>query len=221
LPAHLQPGNAAYDDAAFTVWKNWWATESGIAATPDVTAAADAAKAKLAEVYAEWTGAGKNALIARSVGFIYNSDQHDITSVRSYDAAKNEWTVILKRKLASSSVNDADLSGLPGGTKYAFSFAMHDSGAGSETHDISTPYIVAKDAGANTIQAAAVNNVDNANWSAVPMLETNWVKQALMPKYTWDWLKSGSHPGAGSTGTTNCATCHTGSNSLTTTSILP
>jgi len=220
LPAHLQPGNAAYDDAAFTVWKNWWAAESGIAATPGVATASTAAKAKLTEIHTEWTGSGKKAMVARGIGFIYNSDQHDITSTRSYDAAKNEWTVILKRKLVSSSANDADLSGLSGGTKYSFSFAMHDSGAGSETHDISTPYIVAKDAGANTIQAVSVSNVNSANWSVVPVMETNWVKQALMPKYTWDYLKSGSHPGAGSVGTTNCATCHTGSNSLTTTSIL-
>lgn len=220
LPAHLRPGNAAYDDAAFTIWKTWWATESGIAATPDVAAAANAAKAKLAEVHTEWTGSGNKAMVARGVGFIYNSDQHDITSTRSYDDAKNEWTVILKRKMASSSENDADLSGLPGGTKYSFSFAMHDSGGGSQTHDISTPYVVAKDEGPNTIQAVSVGDVNNANWSIAPAMETNWVKQALMPKYTMDWLTSGSHAGAGSVGTTNCVTCHTGSNSLTTTSIL-
>ena len=220
LPAHLQFGNDAYDDAAFTVWKNWWATESGVAATPDVTAAANAANAKLAEVHAEWTAASKNAMVLRGVGFIYNSDQHDITSTRFYDVAKNEWTVILKRQLASSSANDTDLSGLPGGTKYSFSFAMHDAGAAAVSHDISTSYIVAKDAGENTIQAVSVSNVNNANWSIVPIMETNWVKQTLMPKYTWDWLKSGDHAGAGSTGTTNCVTCHTGSNSLTTTNIL-
>ena len=208
LPAHLRPGDAAYDDAAFTVWKNWWAAESGIAATPDVAAASDAAKAKLAEVYAEWTGSDKKAMIARGVGFIYNSDQHDITSTRAYDAVKNEWTVTLKRKLASSSANDADLSGLSSGAKYAFSFAMHESGAGSETHDISLPYVVSNDASAD-IQAASVADVNTADWSRIAALDTHWVKQALMPKYTWDNLKLGAHGGASSVGTTPCATCHT------------
>lgn len=223
LPAHLRPGNEAYDDAAFTVWKNWWAAETGIAATPGVAAAENAAKAKLTEVYNEWTGAGNNAMVARSVGFIYNSDQHSVTSERAYDAVKNEWTVILKRKLASSSENDADLSGLPTGTKYAFSFAMHDSGSGAVTHDISIPHVISKDAPANPaidIQAVSVTNVDNTDWSRIPASDSQWVKQALMPKYTWDWLKSGAHPGAGSTGTTNCVTCHTGTNSLTNSAVL-
>jgi len=208
LPAHLQPGNAAYDDAAFTVWKNWWAVESGIAATPDVAAASTAAKAKLTEVHTEWTGSDKKAMIARGVGFIYNSDQHDITSTRSYDAVKNEWTVTLYRKLASSSANDTDLSGLPGGTKYAFSFAMHDTGAGSETHDISLPLVVSKEASAD-IQATSVTDVKSADWSKIAAFDTHWVKQALMPKYTWDYLKEGAHGGKNSVGTTPCTTCHT------------
>ncbi len=219
LPGHLWPGSAAYDDAAFTVWKNWWATESGVAATPDVAAASNAAKAKLAEVHAEWTTAGKNAMVVRGVGFIYNSDQHDITTERAYDAAKNEWTVILTRKLTSSSVNDADLSGLPNGVKYAFSFAMHDAGDAAVTHDISLPYVISN-ADDSDIKAKSVSSINDINWNVIPAFDTHWVKQQLMAKYTWDWLKSGAHAGAGSTGSTNCASCHTGNNSLLNNAVL-
>lgn len=201
LPPHLREGNAAYDATAFNTWKNFWDAE-----TSNISQAN--ALTKLTEIHDEWVASGNKAMIARSVGYIYNSDQHNVTSDRAYDAVKNEWTVTLYRKLASSSPNDADLSGLPGGTKYAFSFAMHDSGAGSQTHDISMPYVVSKDASAD-IQAASVTDVNTVDWSKIAALDTHWVKQALMPKYTWDYLKLGAHGGATSVGTAPCATCHT------------
>lgn len=202
LPAHLRDGNPAYDAAAFNTWKTFWDNQTGNISQAN-------AVAKLAEIHQEWVDAGNNAMIARSVGFIYNSDQHDVWSERSYDETRNEWTVILYRNLNTSSTKDADLSGLPTGTKYAFSFAMHDAGGGSETHDISLPLSISNAEGSD-IKAVAVTDVKAVNWNTVPNYDTHWVKQALMPQYTWDFLKLGAHPGASAVGTTNCITCHTG-----------
>ncbi|MBW6498474.1 MAG: hypothetical protein K0B09_08815 [Bacteroidales bacterium] len=206
LPAHLQDVNST----DFTLWKNFWAAQSGI------TAAAGA-NTKLNEVRQEWIASGNNAMVSRIVGFIYNSDQHDITSERSFDANRNEWTVILKRRLNTGSNRDADLSGLPNGTAYTMSFAMHDTGAGSETHDISLPYVVSKDAGTD-IQAKSVSDIENVDWSTVPIFDTRWVKQSVMNHFHYDWLKSNAHPGAGVLETSKCVSCH--GNSLYTVSVL-
>jgi hypothetical protein len=129
LPSHLRDESSA----DFTAWKNYWATETNISTEA-------AAITKLDQVHQEWVASGKKAMVTRSVGFIYNSDQHDISTEREFNADRNEWTVILKRKLSTGSAKDANLSTLPNGGKFTISFAMHDSGAGSETHDISLPY---------------------------------------------------------------------------------
>ncbi len=202
LPAHLR------DEATtdFNVWKNFWATETNIS-----TGAA--ATTKLDQVHQEWVASGKKAMVTRSVGFIYNSDQHDITSERDFDADRNEWTVILKRKLSTGSAKDANLSTLPNGGKFTISFAMHDSGAGSETHDISLPYEISNADNAD-LQAKQVSSISNVEWANVPALDTYWVKQAVMPRFTNDWLRSGAHPGSGSIESTKCITCHTESNSV-------
>jgi hypothetical protein len=202
LPAHLQDVNSA----DFNAWKAYWAAQTGI------TAAA-AATAKLDDVHQEWVASGKNAMVTRSVGFIYNSDQHDVTSESSYDANRNEWTVILKRRLATGSNRDADLSGLPNGAKYTFSFAMHDSGGGSISHDISLPLVLSKDAGFD-LQAKRVNDVNDADWNTVLAHDTHWVKQSAMPRFSYEWLLSSAHPGAAVLGSTNCITCHKDNSSL-------
>jgi hypothetical protein len=196
LPAHLQDVNSG----DFNAWKTYWATETGI------TAAA-AALAKLDEVHQEWVGSGRNAMVTRSVGFIYNSDQHDITSERGYDASRNEWTVVLKRRLSTGSNRDADLSGLPNGTRYAFSFAMHDAGGAAISHDISMPLVISKEAGFD-LQAKAVSRLEDVNWNTVPAYDTYWVKQSAMPRFFYDWLTSPAHPGAAVLSTTSCTTCH-------------
>lgn len=202
LPSHLR------DEASadFTTWKNFWATETNIS-----TGAA--ATSKLDQVHQEWIASGKKAMVTRSVGFIYNSDQHDITSEREFNADRNEWTVILKRKLSTGSDKDANLSTLPTGGKFTISFAMHDSGAGSETHDISLPYEISNADNAD-IQAGQVSSLSNVDWNKIPALDTYWVKQAVMPRFTDSWLRSGAHPGSGSIESTKCITCHTATNAV-------
>lgn len=196
LPSHLRDT----ESADFAKWKNDWAIETGITASA-------AAKAKLDDVHQEWVSSGKKAMITRSVGFIYESDQHDITSERSYDPARKEWTVVLKRKLSTGSNRDADLSGLVNGTEYAFSFAMHDAGGAAITHDISMP-LTLSNADGGDVKAISIANLENINWNDVPAYDTHWVKQSAMPHFYYDWLVSDQHPGAGSVGKISCATCH-------------
>ncbi len=208
LPTHLRD----ITSADFNAYKTYWATETGISAAP-------AALAKLDNVHQEWVNSGKNAMVTRSVGYIYNSDQHDVTSVRAYDPVRNEWTVVLKRKLSTGSANDEDLSGLPSGAKYTIGFAMHDAGGGSITHDISLPLVVSTDAGSDIV-AKQTGSIDNVDWNTVPVHDTHWVKQSVMPRYTYDWLKSGAHAGAGAVGTSTCVSCHTGEKSLLNSKVL-
>lgn len=199
LPAHLRDETSA----DFTFWKSFWAAESK-------TTTASAAAAKLDQVYAEWIASNKNAMVTRSVAFIYDSDQHDVYTERFFDEARNEWTVILKRKLASKSPKDTDLTTLPSGGRFTVSFAMHDSGSGAITHDISIPYELSNRDDQNTeLKAKQVSSIGSVDWNTVPALDTYWVKQALMPKYNNEWLRSGAHPGSGSIESTKCSTCHT------------
>lgn len=208
MPSHLR--DVASTD--FNTWSSFWAAETGITSSA-------AALTKLDEIHAEWTNSNRKAMVTRSVGFIYNSDQHDVRSERSYDPTTDEWTVTFFRKLSSDSNRDEDLSNLRSGAEYGVSFAMHDSGAGSETHDISLPYKLSTSTSAD-IQAVSAGSVQSVDWNSLPALETNWVKQALMPKYTTTWLKSSAHPGANSVGSVNCASCHTGDQSMLNTSLL-
>lgn len=196
LPAHLRDTTTA-DHIA---WRNYWATHSGVAVD-----AAAAALTKITEIDAEWTAAEQNAMIARSVGFIYDSDQHDVTSVASYDDATSEWRVTLYRQLYSSSVNDADLSGLPSGLTYEMGFAMHDVGGGAVTHDISMPYTVGTAATVD-IRAVPVGNVRTVDWSAVTPLHTNWIRSDY--KVTLDWLLSPAHQGSVGVNAMRCQSCH-------------
>jgi hypothetical protein len=209
LPAHLRDVNSA----DFNTWKNMCAAETGITT-------ASAALAKLNDVHAEWVNSGKKAMVTRSVGFIYPSDQHDITSTRKYDKNRHEWTVVMRRKLRTGSPNDEDLSGINNGVNYTLCFAMHDAGGGSETHDMSIPLILSKNPGFD-IQAAKVSSLDNVNWNVVPTHDTYWVRKEAVNHFYYDWLKSSAHPGAGVLTTSSCGNCHNkNSNNLLTTTIV-
>ncbi len=208
LPAHLQDEGTG----DFAYWTNYWAIETGIAVD-----AATQATAKLDEVHAEWTTSGNLAMITRSVGFIYASDQHDIKSTHSWDDTRKEWSVIMTRKLSTGSEFDADLAGLPVGTKYAFSFAMHDLGGAGISHNFSMPYVIGSSEDAD-VQAKMVNNIANVNWNEIPYLDTYYVKTQLYDKWTEDWLRGAVHPGAGVFETSTCKSCH--QNNLTYTNVL-
>jgi len=197
LPTHLRDTLSV----AFGQWRTYWAAQSGIAVTDSA-----AASAKLAAIVAEWEGSTRNAMVTRSIGFIYPSDQHDITSTSSFDVATGTVTVTLFRALFSAAGTDSDLSGLPSGLSYVIGFAMHDVGGGSETHDISLPYIVGTSP-VTDIRATQVSNVRSADWGAVPAFRTNWV--ATANKRPLDFLLGASHPGSAGVNAQRCQDCHT------------
>lgn len=198
LPSHLRVADAP--ETLF--WRNYAAGQSGIGPT-----AVAQAEAKLAEVLAEWTASNRKTMVARSVGFIYASDQHDVTSDRHFDAATNTWTVTMYRRLATNSVNDADLTGLPSGAAFTVSYAMHDNGGGAETHNITMPITVSNSA-SSVLRAASTSDVRTADWSQVPAFDTNWVNPIFLPKWTWQYLKLGAHGGANQLDTRSCISCH-------------
>ncbi|MBW6534963.1 MAG: hypothetical protein K0B11_08140 [Mariniphaga sp.] len=211
LPAHLQDTGTP----DFTVWKNFWASQSGI--SPDDSAAA---LAKLDDVHAEWVASDKNAMVTRSVGFIYSSDQHDISSTRSYDTARNEWSVVLTRRLTTGSNRDADLSDLENGTPYTIAFAMHDEGGGEITHNRALPVTISTDDDVADLLAKKVNYLGGVNWREIPAYDTYWVDQSHTANFNYEFLTGSQHPGSGSLATMNCVDCHNNENSLLTSGLL-
>lgn len=196
LPAHLQTTGTA----DFTAWTNFWAAELGIQPTD-----AAAAEAKLTAINTEWEGSGRHSMVTRSVSAIYPSDQHDVTSTREFNPGTGVWTVTLFRRLSTGSNRDADLSGLGSGQSFVIGFALHDLGGGSETHNISLPYIVGTGNDAD-IQATAVADVKTADWSSIPAFKTKHIRDQY--KWTLDVLKGTAHPGAASVGVIRCQSCH-------------
>lgn len=209
LPSHLQ--NPSSDD--FTTWKSYWEMQTNVTTVGTALMILD-------QVHNEWLTSNRKAMVTRSVGFIYNSDQHDIRSEASYDDARQEWTVVLRRKLNTGSNRDTDLSGLANGQKYSMSFAMHDAGGAGITHDISMPLVLSNSADEDLV-ATPVNSLENVNWKEVPPYDTYWVRQNAIPHFYYDWLKSGNHPGSAVLETTPCGNCHNQNNaSLLTSTVL-
>lgn len=204
LPAHLRDTAGA----PFAAWSGFWSAELGIAADPANPTAAAAAKSRLDAIHAEWIASGKKALVTRSVGFIYPSDQHDIASTRSFDAARGIWTVTLYRKLdTGAAAKDTNLAALKSGQLYNLAFAIHDAGAGSESHHITFPYKLGNAATAADLKAQQVPDVTAVNWNHVPALLTRVFQPGSKSQTV---LKDPArHPGAGSVGGTPCQSCHT------------
>ena len=211
LPNHLNPVHASFNPDRFADWKSFWSQELGIADTATV-----AAQARLAAIRTELAASG-NAAITRSVALIYPSDQHDIATTRSFDAAYGVWTVTMVRKLSTGNANDTSLAGLAGGTVYNLGFAIHDIGDAHESHHISLPTKLGNATSAAEIKAAAVADVKTADWSSVPSLLTRVFaadekRLGSNPELvTYTELKDpAKHSGAGSTGTIRCQDCHNG-----------
>lgn len=202
LPAHLRtPGSAAYNS-----WTAFWAGELGI--QPGQSAAAEA---RLGEIHAEWEASNRTGLVGRSIGFIYPSSQHDITSTRHFDTARREWVVTLFRKLNTGDPQDVNLAGLAQGAVFALGFAMHDQGEGSESHDISLPFLLGTGTGVD-IRAVQVSNVRSMDWATVSALETRFIqRQFLQMGNPWTLeklLSAGTHAGAPYVNVVRCQSCH-------------
>lgn len=197
LPAHLQVTTSP----TFSNWTAYWSAQLGL--QPDPTSAAESI---LTAVNAEWEASERKAMITRSIGFIYPSSQHDITSTREYDTATGEWIVTLFRRLNTGNPEDVNLASLPDGVNFPLGFAMHDAGGGAQSHDVSFPFLVGSTTAAD-IRAVSVSNVRSADWSNVPALGTRWIAKPNL--WTLDQLRDQSlHAGAGFVGVVRCQSCH-------------
>ena len=203
LPAHLQ----ATGTPEFLTWASFWGEELGIAANPNDPSASAAAGQMLTDIHAEWdVESERQALVTRSVGFIYDSDQHDVATTRRFDADQGTWIVTLFRKLSTESLNDTDLAGLRTGSSYNLAFALHDVGDGANSHHISFAYKLGAGAAAD-IRANQVSDVTSVDWSGIPAFAT----RVFQPggQVTLDELKDPDfHPGASRVEERPCRNCH-------------
>lgn len=202
LPAHLRtPGSAAYN-----TWTSFWADELGIGLGQSA-----AAEARLSEIHGEWEESDRTGRVSRSIGFIYASSQHDISSTRHFDAARDEWVVTLFRNLNTGDPQDVDLSGLPLGATYSLGFSMHDQGEGSESHDISLPFFLGAGTGTD-IRAIQVSDVRSMDWASAPVLETRFIRREFVQMgdpWTLETLRNaGVHGGAPYVNVVRCQSCH-------------
>lgn len=148
------------------------------------------------------------AMVPRPVIFDYPSDQHDIQTVRSFDAATKIATVTMYRKLDTGSKNDVSLAGLATGTTYNMGFAVHDSNGGQQSHQISLPVKWGKQGSGADIQAMKVTDVKNTDWSSVPAIK----KQTFKPgtKSLQHLSDATKHTGGPVIEQVSCKTCHGG-----------
>jgi hypothetical protein len=180
-------------------WADYWAGQTG------VTEAAQA-EAMLDEIVAAME---EGALVTRSVNFLYESSQHDISATRDFDYDNNIWSVVMTRDLTTSTagVDDVDLAGLADGLEYPFAFAIHDLGSGGISHFVSFPYTMGTEDTQADVMVTVVDNVGSADWSQVPVFQT--VVYAPVPEYAYDnLLDSSFHGGARRLDSRSCQSCH-------------
>jgi len=202
LPSHLRTAGTA----AYVSWTAFWSAELGVA-----LGASAQAEAVLAAIQAERTAAGGKGMVARSVGFIYPSSQHNISSTHAFDAASNKWSVILYRKLNTGDLQDVNLAGLGTGQNFVLGLAVHDQGAGSESHDITVPYTLGIGASAD-IRAVSVPNVRSVSWATHPSLSQRFISRQYVeigdPWTLQTLLNPATHKGSGFVNVLRCQACH-------------
>ncbi|WP_045218633.1 ethylbenzene dehydrogenase-related protein [Desulfonatronum thioautotrophicum] len=145
-------------------WEEYWAEQLGVHTAEEAVAMLDDIVAKMEP----------GALITRSVGFIYDSSQHDIVSERDFDFVNNIWNLTLYRDLSTGFelVDDVDLAGLLGEIVYNMAFAVHDISAGRLWHHISFPYTLGNAESHADIKAIMVDEVSSVDWSGIEPLKS-------------------------------------------------
>jgi hypothetical protein len=181
-------------------WAAYWAEQTGVEDAEGAAAMLDGIVSAMAE----------GVMVTRSVGFIYDSSQHEIRSTRDFDYDNGIWTVTMYRSLTTplAGSEDVDLSGLEGGVRYNMAFAMHDIGKGGKTHFISFPYTLGSaDSDAN-VKAMMVDNVWDAEWAAIEPFYTVVYSPDAMIAIEF-LLNKEQHEGADSMDIFKCQRCHT------------
>ena len=181
-------------------WAAYWANQTGVVD-------AEGAAALLDDIVSEMK---EGVMVTRSVGFIYDSSQHDIRAARDFDYNNNIWTVTLYRNLTTPQAgsDDVDLAGLANGVDFNLAFAMHDIGSGGKTHFISFPYTLGNaDTNAN-IKAMMVEDVWAADWATIePFFTVVYSPDEMIAVEIL--LDTELHEGADSLDIFKCQSCHT------------
>ena len=202
LPAHLR----AAGTQPYSNWTTFWSAALGVA--PGQSGEAEAI---LAAIHAEWTGAGGAGMVTRSIGFIYPSSQHDITSTREFDSARGQWSVTLYRKLNTGDPQDVNLSGIGQGRNFVLGLAVHDQGEGSESHDVTVPHVLGAGPSAD-IRAASVPSVRSVDWTTVPGLQERFIERQFLQigsPWTLQTLQNRAvHQGWAFVNVVRCQACH-------------
>lgn len=138
-------------------WENHWAQQLDVATLEEAVALLDDIVQNLE----------KGALVTRSVGFIYDSSQHDVRSERNFDYVNNVWNVTLHRQLSTGYelLDDVGLKGLLNGTVYNMAFAVHDISAGRLWHHVSFPVTLGGQNSTADIKTWKVDDVSLVNWA--------------------------------------------------------
>lgn len=182
------------------LWEPFWSKQLGVSNAQEASAMLDDIIQKMKP----------GAMITRSVGFIYDSSQHDISSKREFDYKNNIWSVTLYRDLRTGTelTDDVDLSGLLKGAVYNLAFAVHDITADRLWHHISFPSKLGNKESKAEIKAHPVDNVSVVNWAGIEPFKT---AVYLPGKVSLQHLTSpGKHQaGASFLMQLRCMNCHT------------
>jgi hypothetical protein len=180
-------------------WAGYWAAQTGVND-------ADSAIAMLDDIV---SGMEEGVMVTRSVGFIYESSQHEIRATRDFDFDEAVWTVTMYRSLSvpRADADDVDLAALAGGVVYNLGFAIHDVMRGGATHYVSFPTTIGNAASNGNVKAVMVDNVWDVDWAMVEPLETAVYPSGMMASLQWLMDKE-VHEGADNVDIFKCQRCH-------------
>ena len=180
-------------------WAGYWAAQTGVND-------ADSAIAMLDDIV---SGMEDGVMVTRSVGFIYESSQHEIRATRDFDFDEGVWTVTMYRSLSvpRADAEDVDLAALANGVVYNMAFSIHDVMRGGATHYVSFPTTMGNAASNGNIKAVMVDNVWDVDWAMVEPLETAVYPSGMMASLQW-LLDKEVHEGADNVDIFKCQRCH-------------
>lgn len=183
-------------------WADFWAGQLGF----------DDEESAVAMLYEIVATMQEGVMVTRSVGFIYESSQHDIRSTHDFDYDAGIWSLTLARAITTdtAAADDVNLAPLVNGERFTLAFAIHDIGMGGISHFISFPYTLGNaDTNAN-IKAFRVDDVSTVDWATIDAFETAVFIPSAETHALQFLLDPELHEGAESMGNLRCQTCHTG-----------
>ncbi len=156
-------------------WQGYWMEKLNIT-TPE------GAEEKLDRIVEELK---PGAMLTKNTGIIYESGQHDVTTIREYDEVTNTWSITFQRNLSTETETEAgdedvDFEGLLEDELYNLAIGIHEKNEQEDFHYVSFPI----QAGTEEADAELIieeveedltidttDDVDKVDWSEVEPLE--------------------------------------------------